>query len=96
MRADRAEEVKAALNAVSAKLTTAAISDMLKQTDIDKKDPKAVAAGVPHRQRPGLTPARPSSERPVPSWGRALRRGLALVSLRMGGSCWPWVAGGSA
>jgi len=44
VRADRAEEVKAALNAVSAKLTTAAISDMLKQTDIDKKDPKAVAA----------------------------------------------------
>ena len=43
VRADRAEEVKAALNAVSAKLTTAAISDMLKQTDIDKKDPKAVA-----------------------------------------------------
>jgi osmoprotectant transport system substrate-binding protein len=44
VRADRAEEVKAALNAVSAKLTTEAISDMLKQTDIDKKDPKAVAA----------------------------------------------------
>lgn len=43
VRADRAEEVKAALNAVSAKLTTQAISDMLKQTDIDKKDPKAVA-----------------------------------------------------
>ena len=43
VRADRAEEVKAALNAVSAKLTTEAISDMLKQTDIDKKDPKAVA-----------------------------------------------------
>ena len=43
VRADRAEEVKAALNAVSAKLTTEAISDMLKQTDIDKKDPKTVA-----------------------------------------------------
>ncbi len=43
VRADRAEEVKAALNAVSAKLTTEAISDMLKQTDIDKLDPKAVA-----------------------------------------------------
>ena len=44
MRADRAEEVKAALDAVSAKLTTEAIAGMLKQTDIDKKDPKAVAA----------------------------------------------------
>ncbi|HYN68357.1 MAG TPA: ABC transporter substrate-binding protein [Ornithinibacter sp.] len=43
VRADRAEEVKATLNAVSAKLTTQAISDMLKQTDIDKLDPKAVA-----------------------------------------------------
>ena len=43
VRADRADEVKAALNAVSAKLTTEAIADMLKQTDIDKKDPKAVA-----------------------------------------------------
>ena len=43
VRADRADEVKAALNAVSAKLTTEAISDMLKQTDIDKKDPKVVA-----------------------------------------------------
>ena len=37
------DEVKAALNAVSAKLTTEAIAAMLKQTDIDKKDPKAVA-----------------------------------------------------
>ena len=43
VRADRAEEVKAALNAVSAKLTTEAVAGMLKQTDIDKKDPKAVA-----------------------------------------------------
>ena len=43
VRADRAEDVKVALNAVSAKLTTEAIADMLKQTDIDKKDPKAVA-----------------------------------------------------
>ena len=43
VRADRADEVKEALNAVSAKLTTEAIADMLKQTDIDKKDPKAVA-----------------------------------------------------
>jgi osmoprotectant transport system substrate-binding protein len=42
-RADRADEVKDALNAVSAKLTTEAIAQMLKQTDIDKKDPKAVA-----------------------------------------------------
>ncbi len=43
VRADRADEVKETLNAVSAKLTTDAIADMLKQTDIDKKDPKAVA-----------------------------------------------------
>ncbi|MEO5610234.1 MAG: ABC transporter substrate-binding protein [Ornithinibacter sp.] len=44
VRADRADEVKETLNAVSAKLTTAAIADMLKQTDIDKADPKTVAA----------------------------------------------------
>lgn len=44
VRTDRADEVKDALNAVSAKLTTEAIAGMLKQTDIDKKDPKAVAA----------------------------------------------------
>jgi osmoprotectant transport system substrate-binding protein len=43
VRADRADGVKDALNAVSAKLTTEAIAQMLKQTDIDKKDPKAVA-----------------------------------------------------
>jgi osmoprotectant transport system substrate-binding protein len=43
VRADRADEVKETLNAVSAKLTTEAIADMLKQTDIDKKDPKEVA-----------------------------------------------------
>ncbi|HMM95222.1 MAG: ABC transporter substrate-binding protein [Micrococcales bacterium] len=43
VRADRADEVKDALNAVSAKLTTEAIAGMLKQTDIDKKDPKTVA-----------------------------------------------------
>ena len=43
MRADRAEEVRAALNAVSAKLTTESVAQMLQQTDIDKMDPKAVA-----------------------------------------------------
>ncbi|NHA67490.1 ABC transporter substrate-binding protein [Phycicoccus flavus] len=43
VRSDRADEVKEALNAVSAKLTTQAIADMLKQTDIDKKDPATVA-----------------------------------------------------
>ena len=43
VRADRADEVKETLNAVSAKLTTEAIADMLKQTDIDKKDPATVA-----------------------------------------------------
>ena len=43
VRADRAEEVKEALNAVSAKLTTESIAEMLKKTDIDKADPKTVA-----------------------------------------------------
>ena len=43
VRADRADQVKEALNAVSAKLTTEAVAGMLKKTDIDKKDPKAVA-----------------------------------------------------
>ncbi|MGL4745962.1 MAG: ABC transporter substrate-binding protein [Dermatophilaceae bacterium] len=43
VRADTADQVQAALDAVSAKLTTEAIAGMLKQTDIDKKDPKAVA-----------------------------------------------------
>jgi osmoprotectant transport system substrate-binding protein len=43
VRADRAEEVKDTLNAVSAKLTTESIAGMLKQTDIDKADPKTVA-----------------------------------------------------
>ncbi|WP_404351621.1 ABC transporter substrate-binding protein [Phycicoccus jejuensis] len=44
VRADKADQVKDALNAVSAKLTTDAVTQMLKQTDIDKKDPKTVAA----------------------------------------------------
>jgi osmoprotectant transport system substrate-binding protein len=43
VRADRADEVSDALNAVSAVLTTEAIADMLKQTDIEKKDPQEVA-----------------------------------------------------
>lgn len=43
VRADRADEVRDALDAVSAKLTTEAIADMLKQTDIEKKDPQEVA-----------------------------------------------------
>lgn len=43
VRADRADEVRDALNAVSAVLTTEAIADMLKQTDIEKKDPQEVA-----------------------------------------------------
>ena len=43
VRADRADQVKEALNAVSAKLTTEAVAGMLKKTDIDKQDPKAVA-----------------------------------------------------
>ena len=36
-------QVSAALDAVSAKLTTAALADMLKKTDIDKTDPEVVA-----------------------------------------------------
>ncbi len=43
VRADRADQVRDVLNAVSAKLTTQAIADMLKQTDIEKKDPQEVA-----------------------------------------------------
>ena len=43
VRADRADEVKDVLNAVSAKLTTESIAEMLKKTDIDKADPKTVA-----------------------------------------------------
>ena len=43
VRSDRADQVKEALNAVSAKLTTEAVAGMLKKTDIDKQDPKAVA-----------------------------------------------------
>ncbi|WP_392543984.1 ABC transporter substrate-binding protein [Oryzobacter telluris] len=43
VRADKADAVKEALNAVSAKLTTEVIAGLLKETDIDKKDPKAVA-----------------------------------------------------
>ena len=42
--ADRADEVSAALNAVSAKLTTEELTNLLKATDVDKQDPKAVAA----------------------------------------------------
>ena len=41
--ADRADQVKAALDAVSAKLTTEELTNLLKATDVDKKDPKAVA-----------------------------------------------------
>ena len=42
--ADRADDVKAALDAVSAKLTTQELTNLLKATDVDKQDPKAVAA----------------------------------------------------
>jgi len=43
VRADRADEVRDTLDAVSAMLTTEAIADMLKQTDVEKKDPQEVA-----------------------------------------------------
>ena len=39
----RRDDVKAALDAVSAKLTTQELTNLLKATDVDKKDPKAVA-----------------------------------------------------
>ncbi len=42
--ADRADEVRATLDAVSAKLTTEKLTNLLKATDVDKKDPKTVAA----------------------------------------------------
>ena len=43
VRSDRAEEVQETLNEVSGLLTTEAIADMLKRTDIDKEDPRTVA-----------------------------------------------------
>lgn len=42
--ADRAEQVREALDAVSAKLTTEELTNLLKATDVDKQDPKTVAA----------------------------------------------------
>jgi osmoprotectant transport system substrate-binding protein len=41
---DRAEELRPVLDAVSAALTTPVLVDLLRQTDIDKKSPKDVAA----------------------------------------------------
>ncbi len=43
VRADVADRVAPALNAVSAVLTTANLSAMLQETDVEKKDPKSVA-----------------------------------------------------
>ena len=43
VRTDKADAVKAALNAVSAKLDTSALADMVKQVVVDKKDASAVA-----------------------------------------------------
>jgi osmoprotectant transport system substrate-binding protein len=43
VRRDVVDQVRAPLDAVSAALTTEELSALLKQTDIDKKDPKAVA-----------------------------------------------------
>jgi osmoprotectant transport system substrate-binding protein len=42
--ADKADQVKAALDAVSGKLTTEELTNLLKATDVDKKDPQTVAA----------------------------------------------------
>lgn len=43
VRTDVADQVAPALDAVSAKLTTEVLTGLLKQTDIDKKDPATVA-----------------------------------------------------
>lgn len=43
VRTDKAESIKATLDAVSAKLDTAALADMVKQVVVDKKDADAVA-----------------------------------------------------
>ncbi len=43
VREDKAESVKAALDAVSAKLDTGALADMVKQVVVDKKDTEEVA-----------------------------------------------------
>ena len=43
VRTEVQDKVAPVLDAVSAKLTTEVVADLLKQTDIDKKDPKAVA-----------------------------------------------------
>ena len=44
VRKDKVNDtIKAALNAVSAKLDTATLADMVKQVDVDKKDASAVA-----------------------------------------------------
>lgn len=41
---DRADELRPALDAVSAALTTEKLTELLKQVDVEKKDPAAVAA----------------------------------------------------
>ena len=44
MRKDKVNDtIKAALNAVSAKIDTATLTDLVKQVDVDKKDASAVA-----------------------------------------------------
>ena len=43
VRTEKADSVKAALNAVSAKLDTTSLADMVKQVVVDKKDASAVA-----------------------------------------------------
>ncbi|GAA2483234.1 ABC transporter substrate-binding protein [Terrabacter carboxydivorans] len=43
VRSDKADSVKSILNAVSAKLDTASLADMVKQVVVDKKDASAVA-----------------------------------------------------
>jgi osmoprotectant transport system substrate-binding protein len=43
VRTDKADSLKAVLNAVSAKLDTTSLADMVKQVVVDKKDASEVA-----------------------------------------------------
>ena len=53
--------IEGALNAVSAKLDTATLADLLKQVVVDKKDADGRGQGVPDQQRPRLTERVPQS-----------------------------------
>ena len=55
VRTEKADSVKAVLNAVSAKLDTASLADMVKQVVVDKKDASEVAKTWLAERRPRLT-----------------------------------------